>query len=84
MALPGYTAEASLYQTKEKYQLRNVTAGRVESSTAIYPAAAFRGCYGLYYDCDINGFYGVMNGWWSWYICDNRYCSNGFGLVTER
>lgn len=27
------------------------------------------GCYRTYYDCDIAGFQGILNGWWIGYVC---------------
>ena len=85
MSLPGFTADASVYQRDTHYQLRNAYEGFTEDRKGeVYPSAVFRGCYNLYYDCDLAGFYGVYYRWWQWYVCDNRYCSGGFGLVTER
>jgi len=64
MSLPSFTAEASLYKTSERYQQETIDGGSVEgSTTAVYPSAVFRGCYWNYYDCDVTGFYGVMNGY---------------------
>jgi hypothetical protein len=83
MNLPSFTAEASLYETSERYRLKSTYEGlNKDSARTVHPAAAFRGCYWNYYDCDLNGFYGVYYGYWQWYICDNRYCQSGFGLVT--
>jgi hypothetical protein len=85
MQLPGFTAESSLYGASGSYRLRDVHALRREDmGAAVQPAAVFRGCYALQYDCNLQGIYGEMQGWWRWHICDSRYCDRGFGLVTER
>ena len=85
MNMPGFTADSSLYQRDEHYQLRNAYEGFAgDGKIEVYPAQVFRGCYELYYDCDLKGFVGIMNGQWRWYVCDNRFCQRGFGLITER
>jgi hypothetical protein len=85
MGLPGFDAEVSVSARGKYYWMRSEAPQM--TGHFLVPAQVFRGCYygpTSYYDCDIAGFRGVMNSWWSWYICDNRYCPGGFGLVTSQ
>jgi hypothetical protein len=47
---------------------------------------AIYSCYSLWHDCDLQGFYGVLNGWWTGYICEisnntRPYCGNWWALL---
>lgn len=60
-----------------------VQASGVEGETV---DKAIYGCYSLWHDCDLQGFYGVMNGWWTGYICEisnntRPYCGNWWALL---
>jgi hypothetical protein len=45
------------------------------------PSAYIYGYYRLYVDCEAVGAYGLYQGWWRNYICDNRYVPGYFALV---
>lgn len=54
------------------------------SSTGVarlVPSAYIYGYYQLYLDCEVAGAYGLYQGWWRSYICDNRYVPGYFALV---
>lgn len=86
MALPGFTAENSLYQTNEHYQLKDVQNNQVNgSSMSVYPST-IQGCFygpSSYFDCEAYGSWGVTQNRWYFYQCLNRYCGIGnFALET--
>jgi hypothetical protein len=73
-------ATASVYPTNASVR---------DNFTSVHPfSQTVRNCYyGLTadYDCDIDGFAGVKNGWWRGYVCRNTNAckDNGLGLITN-
>jgi hypothetical protein len=83
MNMPGFTAETGLYKHMRPFTGRGYDDSAASNGRTVRPAQVLQGCFWNYFDCDGYGLYGVYNGWWNAYICDNRYCNyTGFGLVT--
>ncbi len=56
-------------------------SARSSGAARLVPGAYIYGYYQLYLDCEVAGAYGLYQGWWRNYICDNRYIPGYFALV---
>lgn len=56
-------AEAAPVTTSQHTQVKTVNA-------------VWRGAYYYYNDCDLAGYSGILNGWWTGYICQYRVGSS--------
>jgi hypothetical protein len=68
-------------------RVESASQSKVEASGAEQAVdKAVYGCYALWNDCDLQGFYGILNGWWTGYICEisnntRPYCGNLWALL---
>ncbi|MFD7658644.1 hypothetical protein ACFV4N_32110 [Actinosynnema sp. NPDC059797] len=64
-------------QTQARTETAAATAaGASQRSADVVGAFAWRGGYSNHYDCDLAGYRGILNGWWTTYLCSYRLGSS--------